>query len=104
MTTWFVTRHPGALQWARQQRLSIDRLCAHLDTDALLPGDTVFGTLPVHLAAQVCARSARFYNLSLDLPPGARGRELTADDLMTYSARLEGYDVQPRHLTRTSTP
>lgn len=94
MTTWFVTRHPGALEWARRQGVVIDRTSAHLDLDMLRPGDIVLGTLPVHLAAQVCTRGAEFYNLSLDLPAEARGHELSADDLETFGARLEGYEVR----------
>jgi CRISPR-associated protein Csx16 len=104
MTTWFVTRHPGAIEWAAQQGLRVDRQVSHLDTTALQSGDTVVGTLPVHLAAEVCARGARFYNLSLDLPVAARGRELSADELDAFGARLEGYDIQPRPPQTTTTP
>ena len=94
MTTFFVTRHPGAIAWAARQGLVVDRQVAHLDPADIQPGDTVIGTLPVNLAAQVCARGARFFNLSLDVPPEARGRELSADDLERFGARLEAYDVQ----------
>ena len=93
MTTWFVTRHPGAVEWAARQGLAVDRQVAHLDVADIQPGDIVIGILPIHLAAEVCARGARFYNLSLDVPPEARGRELSADDLERYGARLEGYTV-----------
>jgi len=94
MTTFFVTRHPGAIAWAARQGIAVDRQVAHLDPADIQPGDTVIGTLPVNLAAQVCARGARFFNLSLDVPAEARGRELSADDLERFGARLEAYDVQ----------
>lgn len=93
MTTWFVTRHPGAIEWAARQGLKVDRLLDHLDPADIRPGDSVIGILPVNLAAEVCARGGRFFNLSLDLPPEARGRELTAEELETYGARLEEYLV-----------
>jgi len=73
MTTWFISRHPGACDWAAQQGLHIHRQVAHLDPAEVEPGDTVIGTLPVHLAAAVCQRGARYLNLSLDLPAHARG-------------------------------
>lgn len=98
MTTWFITRHPGALEWAAQQGLQIDRHVVHLDPTEIQPGDTVIGSLPVHLAAEVCQRGARYFNLSLDLPASARGRELSADALQAFNARLEAYNVQPEAL------
>lgn len=94
MTTTLVTRHPGAVEWAARQGLKVDKHLTHLDPAAVQPGDTVIGTLPVNLAAAVCARGGQFWYLSLDLPEGARGRELSADDLDAYGARLEAYAIQ----------
>jgi len=94
MTTYFVTRHPGAIEWAARRGLQIDQRIDHLDPAVVGPGDVVLGTLPVHLAAEVCARGAHYFNLSLDLPPEARGRELSADELDAYGARLEQYRVE----------
>lgn len=91
---WFVSRHPGAVEWAARQGLTVDRQVAHLDVAEVGEGDVVIGTLPVNLAAEVCARRARFLNLTLDLPPQARGRELSADELEGYGARLEEYEVR----------
>lgn len=95
MTTWFVSRHPGAVEWAARRGLAADRLVTHLDPHDIRPGDVVVGILPVHLAAQVCTRGGRYLNLSVDLPPEMRGRELSADELERYGARLEEYTVHP---------
>ncbi|MCG5536614.1 CRISPR-associated protein Csx16 [Ectothiorhodospira mobilis] len=94
MTTHFVTRHSGAVEWAHHQGLAVDRQVDHLDPMDLAPGDTVIGTLPVHLAAAICERGARYLHLSLDLPPELRGRELSADDMEAAGARLEAYRVE----------
>ena len=94
MTTWFVTRHPGAVEWAARQGLHIDRHVAHLDPASIAPGDTVIGVLPVNLAARICERGAHYLNLSLDLPAEARGRELSADELERFGARLEAFEVR----------
>lgn len=92
--TWFVSRHPGAIEWAARQGIRVDQQVDHLDVTQIQAGDVVIGTLPVHLAAEVCQRRARFFNLSLDVPAEARGRELTADELERLGARIEEYRVE----------
>jgi len=103
MTTWFISRHPGAKVWAAEQGLHIDQHLAHLDTALIQYGDTVIGTLPVHLAAAVCSQGARFFNLSLDLPAQWRGRELSADELRQSYERLEPFYASPSPLPELST-
>lgn len=95
MTTWFISRHPGAIDWARHQGLAVDVWLPHLDVNQVQAGDTVAGTLPIQLAARVCERGARYLHLSLDLPAELRGRELSAQDLVAASARLEAFLVAP---------
>ncbi len=56
MTTFFVSRHPGARAWSAEQGLLIDQHLTHLDTALIQSGDTVIGTLPVNLAAAVCTQ------------------------------------------------
>lgn len=94
MTTFFVTRHPGALDWARRRGIAFDAHVVHLDPEKVGAGDTVIGSLPVHLAAAVCAHGARYFNLSLDLPANLRGRELDAATLEECRARIEEYRVE----------
>jgi len=62
MTTWLVTRHPGAIEWAARQQLVIERHVEHLDPVDIQPGDTVIGILPVNLAAEVYACGGRYIN------------------------------------------
>jgi len=91
---FFVSRHPGAVEWAARRGLQVDRQIAHLDPSSIQPGDVVIGTLPVSLVAAVCMRGGRFFSLTLDMPPQARGQELSANDLQAYRARLEEYTIQ----------
>lgn len=95
MTTWFVSRHPGAIEWARQYGLRVDRLVSHIDSTQVQAGDTVMGTLPVQLAAAVCQQGATYFHLTLDLPAHWRGRELNAEELRHCNARLEAFEVRP---------
>jgi len=93
MTVWFVSRHPGAVDWAKTQGIAVDRWVAHLVLSKIEACDTVIGTLPVQLAAQVCAKGARYLNLSLDLPLSWRGRELSVEELSAVNARLEEFEI-----------
>ena len=92
--TLFISRHPGAVQWIKAQPIVIDRFIAHLEIEEIQPGDRVIGSLPVHLAGQVCARGAEYYNLSIKLPEKFRGQELSCEQLKQMSARLERFSVQ----------
>ena len=95
MTTWFVSRHPGALQWMQQHGPAFDRHVPHLNPVQVQPGDSVIGTLPVNLAAQVCARGAAYWHLALEVSAAARGRELSADELQALSATLQRFHIHP---------
>lgn len=95
MTTYFITRHPGARDWAEQEGVGVDQMVAHLDPEAIQPGDTVIGTLPVNLAASVCQRGGRYLHLSLKLPLEWRGQELSAAELRQIGAHLQEYRVSP---------
>ena len=97
MTVWFVSRHQGAIDWAvRESGFSIDRFEQHLNTDEVADGDVVFGTLPLHLAADVCAKGAVFYFLQLPQELSGRGSEYTADEMVCMGARLRRFDVSSR--------
>ncbi len=93
MTTYFVSRHPGAHDWAQAEGISVDEVVEHLDLALVQPGDRVLGSLPVNLAAAVCARGGRYLHLSLALPRDWRGRELTAADLRANGACIEEYQI-----------
>lgn len=94
MTVWFVSRHPGALEWVRRNSTPFDRHVAHLDPNDVKAGDKVIGSLPVNLAAEVCTRGAEYWHLSLQLAPQDRGRELSASELLDYSATLEQFEIR----------
>jgi len=93
MANYFVSRHPGACAWARARGLEVI-VIEHLDPAIVGPGDCVLGTLPVHLAAQVCAQGGRYFHLSLSLPRDWRGRELSAPELDSLAAELVEFDVR----------
>ena len=90
---WFVSRHPGAIAWARARQLPVDCWVEHLRAEQVGPGDQVMGTLPTPVAAAICARGAAYWHLALDLPQAWRGRELGAEELAACNARLLRFEV-----------
>jgi CRISPR-associated protein Csx16 len=92
--TLFVTRHPGAVEWCARQGIAVDRTVEHLELAEVQPGDVVIGTLPVHVVAEVCSRGARYLHLALELPAEQRGRELTAEEMVRFGARLVEHRVE----------
>ena len=61
------------------------------DIEIRKEGDNVIGTLPINLVAEVNARGGHYFHLTLEIPADARGKELTANDMRQFGARLEGY-------------
>jgi CRISPR-associated protein Csx16 len=94
MTTYFISRHPGAADWAEAEGFHVDERLAHFDVNSVQLGDRVLGTLPINLVAEVNARGGTYFHLTLVLPADARGKELTADDMRNFGARLEGFAAQ----------
>lgn len=93
MKTYFISRHPGAVEWAESEGFHVDERLAHFDVSIVMPGDRVLGTLPINLVAQVNVRGGEYLHLTLELPSSSRGKELSADDMRQYGARLERYQA-----------
>lgn len=94
---YIVSRHLGALSWLKDRvgepAVHID----HLDDLCMLQsGDTVYGTLPMHLVAEICARGVRYRHLEVELPKHLRGQDLTAEQLTKLNAELVEYAVTRR--------
>ncbi len=89
---YVVTRHLGALEWLTDK---IQGCFFHLDhlhsVDFLFPGDVVVGTLPINVVAEINARGANYYHLSIELPYELRGQELSAEQLKQLNAQLVKY-------------
>lgn len=105
MTTWLVSRHPGAVEWLRRRYPAPDiDVVAHLDISAIRAGDRVMGTLPVQAIAEIWARGGTYLHLAIPMHPADRGRELSAADLDRLGARLECYYAERRPPPDHNTP
>ncbi len=91
--TYFVSRHEGAVNWAKKQQLRVDGFIDHLDTEDIQEGDTVIGTLPIALAFEVCRRKAHFFALNIKTPRARRGVELSAEQMDECECEIEEYRV-----------
>lgn len=92
---YFISRHPGAIEWMkRQSNWQVDYFLPHLTVNNIRKGDVVLGTLPLHLAAEVCQREAAFYFLQLPQEESFRGSEYSADEMEAMGCRLRRFDVR----------
>ena len=101
MTTWFVTRHHGAVFWAADYGVKVNedddksgKIVADLDVARVKKGDEVIGTLPIHMEAAVIKRGASYTHLSMEIPTSLRGKELTKEQMRECGARLERFDIK----------
>ena len=84
------------MEWARRNEIYAHRWVSHVDTREIAAGDTVIGSLPVHMAAAVCARGARYLHLALHVSKELRGHELTSEQLTELEASLQCYYIEKR--------
>lgn len=95
MTTYFVTRHQGAIDWAKVSNVQFDVHLTHLSDDIVLKsGDTVIGTLPINIVYDINQLGVRYLHLSLDMPAHWRGLELNAEQLLACNASLQEFVVK----------
>ena len=92
--TYFICRHQGSIEWAKRKGISVDAFLEHMENiNDFKAGDTVIGSLPVHIIAQLNAKGVRFVHFQLDLPNHLRGVELSADDIDSLNIQLNEYIV-----------
>ncbi|MEX0618071.1 MAG: CRISPR-associated protein Csx16 [Pseudohongiellaceae bacterium] len=89
---YLITRHPGTFEWLKQKITEPSICLDHLDNLSVIGrGDTVIGTLPINLVAEVCRQGARYLHLEIDLPHHLRGQELTTQQLTELGVELVEY-------------
>ena len=94
MTTYLITRHLGAVDWARKQGMHFDVHVTHLSgVEHFQKGDVVLGTLPVNIVNQLNCLGVRYKHLSMKIPEHLRGIELSAEQLDACEAELLEFET-----------
>ena len=95
MSVYLVSRHKGAVDWMDHIGHPYDVHLTHLtDYQALSAGDTIVGSLPINIVADLNELGVIYQHLSLYIPEHLRGVELTAEQLSALDAKLEQYKVK----------
>lgn len=90
-TVIVITRHPGLLEVLREKGVipqSCEDYHSHATPD-LVRGKNVIGVLPLSLAAE----AESITEITLNLPPEARGKELNADEVRRFMTGVNTYKV-----------
>ena len=99
MNIIIVSRHKAAVDWVKKHHPDLVKeegddilmTMAHVSAPSVLEGARVIGNLPCKLAA-LCGE---YWEIEMDLPADARGRELTVEDMEKFGAKLIWYVVFP---------
>jgi CRISPR-associated protein Csx16 len=92
---YLVSRHAAAITWIKQQT-QVDQAIDHFDSNLIQPGDTVIGTLPVHIAAEVCERGGKYLHLELTIPSEQRGKELSLEEMSACNPTLTYFQIMQK--------
>ena len=96
MSTLLVSRHKGALEWAKgagglPQDVEVRK---HLDVGFGLVGiDHVVGVLPIDMICQLNEAGVRFSHLYMRIPAEMRGKELSAEQMVQFGAAWQEFRV-----------
>jgi CRISPR-associated protein Csx16 len=102
---YFITRHKGATTWAKEWGLKARKVeMENFDPEIVGPGDVVMGTLPVHIAARVNERGGHYWHLTMNVPQESRGKELNAEQMRQFGARLEEFQIVGHGLRVSNDP
>lgn len=93
MATYFISRHPAARTWIKQQSMTIDVWLDHLYISQINPGDCVIGILPLQTVFELCQLGITYYQLCIDVPSERRGQELSLEEMCQFNARLRQFVV-----------
>ena len=88
-----VSRHQGAIEWAQQVTI-FDKIVSHFNINEIKAHDCIYGNLPIHIAAQICDKKARYFHLVLNITKAMRGQELTAEQLAKNNASFKEYIIR----------
>ena len=84
-----ITKHKALVEFLREKGIALDaKVIEHATLDDIR-GEHVVGVLPIHMAAE----ADRMTVIPLNLPPEARGRELTLDEVRRYAGPPATYKV-----------
>ncbi len=89
MATVIVTRHNGLIQWLKNHGIE-GQVIPHVESPEQIRGKDVIGVLPLSLAS--VTRS--IWTVDMDLPPEARGKDLSPEEMDRFGAHLMKYEVR----------
>jgi len=88
MTTHIITRHKGAIEWLEKKGYK-GEISDTAVVEKYKKGDAVIGVLPIHIICELEKKGVETILIQMPtIPPEARGKEITPEDMDKYGAKL----------------
>jgi len=84
-----ISRHKATVEWIRERYDNIEKVLDHIKSPDDINGEIVIGNIPLHLAY----KAKEIWNVSIDLPPELRGKDLSREQFLKLNPRIEKYKV-----------
>ena len=94
---YFISRHTGAKEWIMEKGIVINKFIEHLNILDLEAGDTVIGSLPINIIANLTQKNIKYIHIELNVNIDQRGKELTKGDLNNLNAKLVTYTAHKEY-------
>jgi len=84
-----ISRHKATIEWLQSKFGNDIPVIEHLSDPEMIRNKIVIGNIPIHLAVN----AKEVWNVSIDLPPELRGKDLREEQFLKLNPRIEKYKV-----------
>lgn len=89
---YLVSRQQETVDALRSDNVAFDKIISHFNPAIVKPGDVVLASLPLPIAAKVCAKGGIYKHVEITRPANIHG-DLTSAEILKYGYQINQYDI-----------